>query len=133
MTILLHKNVTDQIIAAFYTVYNALGFGFLESVYRKALIVELRRRGVAVREEVPGQVHYLGICVGTFRFDLLVGEVVLVEIKAAEQTTRADEQQLLNYLRVSDVEVGLLLHFGPEAKFHRFAYANARKSHHSVL
>jgi GxxExxY protein len=129
---LLHRELTEKIIGAFYAVYNELGYGFLESVYRAALIVELGRRGLAVRQEVPVEVLYLGVSVGTFRIDLLVEDLVVVEIKATERTSHADDKQVLNYLKASSVEVGLLLHFGPEPLFHRFVSVNSRKKGHAV-
>jgi len=124
---LLQADITDKIIGAFFAVYRELGFGFLESVYANALAVELGSRGVVVRREVPVEVLYKGAGVGTFRFDMLVEGAVLVEIKASEYITETDERQLLNYLRATNVEVGLLLHFGPKPKYRRFVYSNSRK------
>lgn len=124
---LLQANVTDKIIGSFFEVYRELGYGFLESVYANAMAIELGRRNQAVRREVPVQVYYAGVAVGTFCFDMLVEEVVLVEVKSTEQMSDADERQLLNYLRASSIEVGLLLHFGPEPKYKRLVYSNSRK------
>jgi GxxExxY protein len=124
---LLQADITDQIIGAFFDVYNELGFGFLESVYANAMAVALGHRKQGTKREVPAQVFYRGENVGTFRFDLLVGGVVLVEIKAAEKLSAADERQVLNYLRATNIEVGMLLHFGPKAKYQRFVYSNERK------
>ena len=81
---LFQANITDKIIGAFFTVYNELGFGFLESVYSNAMTIELGKRLLAVKREVPVEVMYKGVGVGTFRFDILVGDVVLVEVKATE-------------------------------------------------
>ena len=124
---LLQADITDKIIGAFYAVHRELGFGFLESVYAKALGVELQARGQDFQREVPVEVMYKGVGVGTFRLDMLVGGTVLVETKSSEYLTEPDERQLLNYLRATNIEVGLLLHFGPKAKFRRFVYSNSHK------
>jgi GxxExxY protein len=116
---LLHAALTERTIGAFFHVYNRLGTGFLESVYRKALARELRKRGLEAREEHPITVLYDGTPVGFFRADLFVGGAVVLEIKAAEAIARAHVTQLLNYLLASDVELGLLLNFGPTATFKR--------------
>lgn len=112
---LLHAELTGEIIGAFYTVYGELGYGFVESVYVRALALELFQRRIAVAREVPVTVLYRGVTVGTYRADLIVADTVVVQVKAGETTTDADRHQLLNYLRGSGKEVGLLLHFGPRA------------------
>jgi GxxExxY protein len=117
---LLERELTGQIIGAFYECYNELGFNRLESVYRRALAVELQLRGVRVVVEAPVEVHYKGVPVGFFRMDLLVDGRVVVEVKATTVLGPTDKRQLLNYLRASNLDVGLLLHFGPEPKFYRF-------------
>jgi GxxExxY protein len=117
---LLERELTGEIIGAFYECYNQLGFGFLESVYRRALATECRERGLRVAEEYPVEVVYKGVSVGAFRMDLLVGGRVVVEVKASTFLGPTDKRQLLNYLRATNLEVGLLLHFGPEPTFHRF-------------
>lgn len=116
---LLHGDITGEIIAAFYAVYNELGYGFVESVYVRALAIELFQRRMNVAREVPVTVYYKGVTVGTYRADLLVAETVVVEVKAGEQIADQDRPQLLNYLRSSGREVGLLLHFGPKAGLKR--------------
>lgn len=83
----------DKIIGAFFAVYNELGFGFLESVYSNAMAIELGKRAIAVRREVPVEVLYKGVGVGTFRVDLLVADAVLVEVKATEALAEACERQ----------------------------------------
>ena len=128
---LLAKDLTREIIGCFYRVHDGLGFGFLESVYRRALAHELGKRGHRVRIEAPIDVWYDGANVGHFRADLIVGETVLVELKASPSLCAADHAQLLNYLRGSELEVGLLLHFGPRPAFHRFVHGNARKRRRS--
>jgi GxxExxY protein len=118
-TELLHGDITGEIISSFYAVYNELGFGFLESVYVRALAIELFQRRMQVAREVPVTVYYKGVTVGTYRADLLVSDTVVVEAKAGENTMESDRLQLLNYLRASGKEVGLLLHFGPKATLKR--------------
>lgn len=118
-TELLHGDITGEIISAFYAVYNELGYGFVESVYVRALAVELFQRRMNVAREVPVTVYYKGVTVGTYRADLVVADTVVVEVKAGEQTAEHDRLQLLNYLRSSGREVGLLLHFGSKAVLRR--------------
>jgi GxxExxY protein len=111
-----HTDLTRRIIGVFFQVYGELGFGFLESVYRSAMTIALREAGLAVESEV-----------GTFRADLLVQGAVLVELKAARAIDSAHIAQLLNYLRCTVVEVGLILNFGPAPRVRRLVFANARK------
>jgi GxxExxY protein len=122
------REITRAIIGAFFRVYNELGFGFLESVYRRALAHELRKIGLAVEVEVAIDVWYDGIVVGHFRADLLVERRVIVETKASVALVDADRKQVLNYLRATDVEIGLLLHFGPRAAVKRVIYPNSGKA-----
>lgn len=117
---LFEGELSHRIIGAFYDVYSALGYGFVESVYRKSLAIELTRRGFHVAAEVPTDVRYDGQVVGTFRADLLVESRLVLEVKASQTLSRADEMQVLNYLRATDLEVGILLHFGPKPAFRRF-------------
>lgn len=128
-TTLLEGELTGQIIAAFFRVYDVLGFGYLESVYVGALVVELQRRGLRVEREVTIDVWYLGVRVGHFRADLLVEGRVLVEAKASEIVPDTARKKIMNYLRGSALEVGLLLHFGPRASFKRIIYTNDHKGH----
>ena len=116
---LLHGDVTGRILGAFFHVYNRLGYGFLESVYATALAQEMTKRGLHVDREVGIEVRYDGRVAGNFRADVLVNRVVLVELKATRALSQADPQQLLNYLRGTGLEVGLLLHFGPRPSFRR--------------
>jgi len=125
--VLLHGDLTERIIGAFLHVYDALGFGFLESVYRRALAHELRKRGMRVECEVLIEVWYDGALVGHFRSDMVVEAKVLVENKASEHLAKSDRKQLMNYLRSTEIEVGLLLHFGPRAAFDRIVYTNSAK------
>ena len=124
-----HADITDKILKAFFTkVYRRLGYGFLEKVYVKALVIELRRMGLKVEEQVRILVFYDGIVVGEYYADLVVEDVVIVECKATQRLDDGDEAQLLNYLRATPYEVGLLLNFGPKPDFRRKAFDNANKA-----
>lgn len=133
MSELKHSEVTREIIQGFYEVYNALCFGFLEKVYENALALELRSRGLDVVQQKPISVHYKGVVVGEYFADLFVNGVVLVELKAASKIIEAHEAQLLNYLRATNIEVGLLLNFGEKPDHKRKIYTNERKPLLSVL
>ena len=122
-----HKDITDLIIRAFYTVYNTLGYGFLEKVYQNALVIEMRKLGLEVIPEACIKVYYNGQVVGEYFADLLVAGVVLVEIKAVRTLVLEHEAQLLNYLKATPYEVGLLLNFGPKPQIKRKVYDNERK------
>jgi len=122
-----HQKITDMIIKAFYAVYNELGYGFLEKVYVNALVIELHKLGLQVAKEVAIRVYYLGHEVGDYSADLLEAGVVLVEVKASQGLIVDHEAQLLNYLKATPFEVGLLLNFGPKPTVRRKAYDNARK------
>ena len=118
--------LTRSIIAAFYDVYNTLGFGFLESVYAEALARELKTRGHKVEREVQVKVWFKGQLIARQRVDMLIDDRVIIEIKAGLTLPITGSRQLYNYLRGTDKEVGLLLHFGPEPKFYREYCTNAR-------
>lgn len=122
-----HGEVTDRVIRAYFDVYNTLGFGFLESVYEAAFEVALREMGVRVQRQAAIAVMFRGLVVGEFRTDILVEDVVVVELKACASLLAAHEAQMLNYLRATSIEVGLLFNFGPKPEFKRFTYDNARK------
>jgi len=126
-TKLKHADVTEKILAAFYIVYNTLGYGFLEKVYRNSMVIELRKMGVEVVAEMQIGVYYTGEIVGEYYADLLVAGKVIVELKAIKELAEEHEAQLLNYLKATPYEVGLLLNFGPTAQRKRFAYDNQRK------
>jgi len=111
----------------FYEVYNELGFGFLESVYREAMRIALGQIGLRVEAEVPVPVSFRGTIVGVFRADLVVNRRVVVELKTAESISKAHEAQVLHYLRSSAMEIGLVMNFGPDARFRRIVMQNARK------
>ena len=116
---LVDAELTRLVIGAFYRVYNRLGFGFLESVYRESLRRELLATGVRSQPEARVDVWDLGEIIGTFRADLLVQERLVLELKATERLDPSTRRQLLNCLRSCDLELGLVLHFGPEPRFHR--------------
>jgi GxxExxY protein len=118
---LINSDVTGAIIGAFYAVYNELRYGFLESVYASALEWEFRARGIAYVREHSLEVRYKNRVVGMYRADFLVAAQVVVEVKASRCLVDADKRQLLHYLRGTNQEIGLLLHFGPKAEFHRVA------------
>lgn len=99
--------------------YNALGFGFLESIYKRALVIALRKSGLLVEREFPIEVFYEGESVGFHRVDLLVERRVIVEVKATHKLAYADRLQLMNYVTAMNLEVGLLLHFGPRPEIKR--------------
>jgi len=122
-----HVQLTEKIISIFYEVYNELGFGFLESVYENAMCIALKAAGLNVECQVPISVWFRGFEVGTFRADLLVEGIVLLELKAARALEPSNDAQLLNELRATEIEVGLLLNFGPKPEVRRLAFDNDRK------
>ncbi len=124
---LLHKEITDKILKAFYKVYNALGGGFLEKVYENALAIDLRTVGFKVDQQKPIKVFYEGAIVGDFCADLVIDEKVILELKAADSLNPAHDAQLGNYLKATDIEVGMLLNFGEKPEFKRRIYTNDRK------
>jgi GxxExxY protein len=118
--------VAKSIIQAYYRVYDALGAGFLEKVYENALAIELRSRGHHVRQQCPICVYYQGYVVGEYFADLCVDNCVIVEPKAVDYLVLEHEAQLLNYLRSSDVTLGLLVNFGRDPKVKRKVYESSR-------
>ncbi len=122
-----HGEITEKVIGVFFAVYNELGYGFIESVYHKAMLIALADAGLTVETQASLPVFFRGHLVGDFRADILVERVVILELKATSDFAAANESQLLNYLKASAVEVGLLLNFGPKPKFKRFAFDNERK------
>jgi GxxExxY protein len=124
---LLHKHITDKILRAFYNVYNTLGQGLLEKVYENALAIELRGMGLDVAQQEPLKVYYHGQLVGDYKADLVVEELVILELKIADAMNEAFQAQLMNYLKATEIEVGMILNFGPEPKFKRIVWTNYRK------
>ncbi len=123
-----HADITDSIIKCFYTVYNKLGYGFLEKVYENALKIELIKIGYSVETQKPIIVYYDNVRVGEYYADLVVNELVILELKACESLNKAHENQLLNYLRATNIEVGLLLNFGEKPVFSRRVFDNGHKN-----
>ena len=124
---MLHSEITDLILKAFYKVYNTLGYGFLEKVYERSMIIELTKLGLNIEQQKNIKVYYDFNQVGDYYADLLVNGLVIIELKAAENICEGHEAQLLNYLRATDIEVGLLLNFGTEPQFKRKFFTNDKK------
>ncbi|MCA9997784.1 MAG: GxxExxY protein [Anaerolineales bacterium] len=127
-TELKHKDITDIILRVFFKqVYHNLGYGFLEKIYENAMLHELQRAGLTVEQQRKIDVFYDGIVMGEYFADLVVEDKIIVELKAASRLLPQHEAQLLNYLRATHFEVGLLLNFGPNPSFVRKSFDNARK------
>ena len=123
-----HKELTDKIIQSFYSVYNELGFGFLENVYQNALYFELLNKGFNVEPQKAIDVYYKTQLVGKYKADLVVDDLVILELKAVDYLVEEHELQLINYLKATDKEVGLLLNFGMNPEIRRKAFDNTRKN-----
>ena len=124
---LLHEEVTDKIIKAFYNVYNKLGYGFLEKVYENAFLIEIKKSGLNVIAQYPVKVFYDNEQVGFYIADLIVENKVIIELKAAEALAEEHEYQLINYLKATEIEIGLLMNFGKKPEFKRKIFSNNRK------
>ena len=124
---LLHQELTDEIIHWYYQVYNGLGYGFLEKVYKNALYLELVDAGLYCETEKPINVYYKGNLVGLYYADIVVEDKVILELKATEHICKEHECQLTNYLRATEYEVGLLLNFGKIPELKRVLFTNDRK------
>ena len=122
-----HSDLTEKIIGGFYQVYNHLGYGFSEKVYENALALVLRKMGLAIEQQKPIAVFFEGQVVGEYFVDLLVNGVIILELKACKQLSEDHEAQLLNYLKATSIEVGLLLNFGLKPQHVRKVYDNIRK------
>lgn len=122
-----HSDITELVIKAFYNVYNKLGYGFLEKVYEKALGIECKKLGLNCLFQCPIKVFYDGKMVGFYIADMIVNQYVIVEIKAASATTAEHEIQLVNYLKATEIEVGLLLNFGKKPEFKRKVFSSEYK------
>ncbi|MDI6790182.1 MAG: GxxExxY protein [Thermodesulfobacteriota bacterium] len=122
-----YKKLTEEIIKIFYRVYNKLGYGFLEKVYENAMMVEFKKEGISAVSQSAIKVFYEGVIIGEYYADILVDDKVIVEIKAARRLAKENEAQLLNYLKATDIEVGLLLNFGTKPEVKRKAFGNLRK------
>ncbi len=121
--------LTDQIINVYYTVYNALGYGFLEKVYETAMLQEFERRGLQVEQQRNIEVYFSGKLVGDYYADLVVENRVILEIKAAEAMHDSFVAQLQNYLRATHCEIGFVFNFGKKPEFERRIFSNRRKKH----
>ena len=121
------KEVTDIIIKTFYQVYNELGYGFLEKVYHNALLFALNKKGLHCESRKKLIVYFETVQVGEYYPDLIVNESVILELKASEALSYENECQLINYLRATDIEIGLLLNFGRKPEFRRKYFTNDRK------
>ena len=125
---LLHEEISDIILKSFYAVYNKLGYGFLEKVYENALLLELRNSGLNCSKQVPIEVYYEGVSVGSYFADILVEDKIILELKAGDGSLIEEhELQLINYLKATDKEVGLLLFFGKKPVFKRKIFTNDNK------
>src|SRR5260370_16118796 len=122
-----HQELTQVILGVFFEVYNERGCGFLESVYQEAMLVALRQKGAMVEGRSPLPVWFRGERIGDFRADLIVGNAVIVELNAGRDLEPGHDAQFLNYLRACELEVRLLLNFGPAAKIYRLVFANEKK------
>ncbi len=130
---MLHEDLTNRIICAFYNVYNSLGHGFLEKVYENALAIELRKAGLSVTQQEGVKVFYECEQVGDYFADIIVNGLVILELKAAESLRNEHFAQLTNYLKATDNEVGLLLNFGSKPEFKRIILTNDKKRFHTDL
>ena len=122
-----HTEITEKLIGVFYDVYNELGHGFLESVYEQAMFLALKASGMRVGRQISVPVWFRGEQIGDFKADLLVDDCVLIELKASRAIEPSHAAQLLNYLRATPIEIGLLLNFGPRPGIRRLAFSNDRK------
>lgn len=127
--VLKHEELTEEIIGAFYDLYNDLGFGFQEKVYQNSMYFDLLELGLKVEAQRPINVYRKGRRVGEYFADLVANDLVIIELKAAEKLTEEHEAQLVNYLKATDMEVGLLFNFGPKPEFKRKIWENHLKNH----
>ncbi|MCW5906716.1 MAG: GxxExxY protein [Chitinophagales bacterium] len=124
---LLHEEITEEVIGVFFHVYNTLGYGFPEKVYHKAMLISLRKEGWNVEGEKKISVYFEGENVGDYYADIVVEGKVILELKSVENILKEHEIQLMNYLRSTEMEVGLLLNFGKSAQFKRKYFTNDKK------
>ena len=127
-TNLLYSKETDIIIHSFYKVYNTLGYGFLEKVYENSLLLELQKNNLTVKQQYPINVFYDDKVVGEYFADLLVNDKIILELKTAKKISQENEFQLINYLKATGFEIGLLLNFGEKAEFVRKIFTNDNES-----
>ncbi|HCT86506.1 MAG: GxxExxY protein [Bacteroidetes bacterium GWE2_42_24] len=128
----IHEDLTESVIKWFYKVYNTLGYGFLEKVYHNALVHELQKQGFECKSQYAIRVVYDNLVVGEYFADILVNDVLILELKAAEVLCEEHEFQLINYLKATNLEIGLLLNFGKKPEVRRKIFTNDRKAKKSV-
>jgi GxxExxY protein len=124
---ILFKELTDVILKSFYAVYNELGYGFLENVYQNALTYELRSKGLQAEIQQKISVNYKDIFIGNYYADIVVENKIILELKACECLMKEHEYQLINYLKSTQCEIGVLLNFGKKPQFARKVFENHRK------
>ncbi len=124
---MLHQDLTEQIIKAYYKVHRTLGFGFLEKVYENALVLELKRMQLNVEKQKPIKVYYEKEVIGEYYADVVVNNLIIIELKTAETLCKEHEFQLINYLKATKIEIGLLLNFGVKPQITRKIFTNDRK------
>src|SRR5690348_3562699 len=124
---MLYEETTNKIIRAFYSVYTKLGFGFLEKVYENAMIIELQKTGLCCTRQHPIKVLYEEIIIGDYYADIIVENSIILELKAVETICKEHELQLINYLKATDKEIGLLLNFGSKPQIKRKIFTNDKK------
>ncbi len=125
---MIHEELTDKIIKAFFTVYNTLGFGFLEKIYENAMLLELQKCGFTIENQKNLKVYYDDTIIGEYYADIIVENKVIIEIKVCDTLGENHEAQLLNYLKATEIEVGLLLNFGHKPEIKRKIFTNDRKN-----
>lgn len=125
---ILHKKLSDEILDAFYEVYDRLGYGFLERVYQNSLYLELKEQGHKVEAQKEIKIYYKGKEVGVYYADIVVNDLIILELKAENAIHEAHNAQLINYLRGTDKELGYVLNFGPKPEYSRKIYTNDRKN-----
>lgn len=131
-----YSHITDKIIKAYFNVYNKLGYGFLEKVYEKSMLIELTKIGLKCENQFPINVYYDNNEVGKYYADIIVEDVVILELKAEKNLCSEHEAQLLNYLKATEIEVGMLLNFGEKPQFKRKVFSNKFKiseNHNKIL
>jgi len=124
---LLHEEITDIIIKSYFKIYNTLGYGFLEKVYENALAIELKKIRLDVKCQYPISVIYESEIVGEYFADFIVNDIVVIELKATKEISEENECQLINYLKATKIELGLLLNYGKEAEYRRKIFMNKYK------
>jgi len=122
-----HRDLSRKIIKAFYEVYNELGPGFMESVYENALGIILHEQGLKVSKQHPIAVYFRNQLIGEFRIDIMVEEKIILELKSVSKILPEHEAQIINYLKATDIDIGLLMNFGNKPEFKRFIFGKKRK------